>query len=315
MKRTLFFHAFHLAMPSGCVAVFLLLVSVAPLQAQQQSYRSSDIDVGASLYAANCVSCHAQGQGVPGVDLRSGEFKHATSDDDLMLVIQNGIPGTAMPSHNFTSAELTGLVAFIRTMRDYGSKPVQLGDPEKGKAIFEGQGGCLQCHRVNGKGSRVALDLSDAGLVHPTAYLQRALLDPNSIPVEMPENRFIRAVTNKGVTITGRRLNEDTYTIQLIDDHENLVSIEKADLQSYTILKDSPMPSLQGKFTDAQISDLVAYLAALKKSPDIGGSGPPPGRGNGGGRGGFGAGGRGAGPGTPQGGANPPQGGRPGDHE
>lgn len=291
-----------LEVPCVCTAILLCVVLVPQLRAQQQSYRPSDVDAGATLYAANCFTCHADGQGVPGVDLRSGQFRHASSDDDLMSIIENGIPETAMPAHSFTSPELTGLVAYIRTMRDYGAKPVQLGDAAKGKALFEGQGACLNCHRVDGKGSRIALDLSDAGLVHPPAYLQRALLDPNSIAAEMPENRFIRVVTNKGVTISGRRLNEDTYTIQLIDERENLVSVEKADLRSYTILKDSPMTSLQGKFTDAQISDLVAYLATLKKSPQIGGSGPAPG-GGGGGRGGAGRGGA------------APQGPAPGDHQ
>jgi putative heme-binding domain-containing protein len=292
-------------------AIVICLALVPQLNAQQQSYRPSDVDAGATLYAANCFTCHADGQGIPGVDLRSGQFRHASSDDDLMSVIENGIPGTAMPAHSFTSPELTGLVAYIRTMRDYGAKPVQLGDAAKGKSLFEDQGGCLNCHRVDGKGSRIALDLSDAGLVHPPAYLQRALLDPNSIAAEMPENRFIRVVTNKEVTISGRRLNEDTYTIQLIDDHENLVSLEKANIRSYTILKDSSMTSLQGKFTDAQISDLVAYLATLKKSPQIGGSGPAPGRG------GAGQGGAGQGPGG-RGGAAPaaaPQGPGPGDHQ
>ena len=311
---TFVFERYWLKVSYVCAAELFCLISVSPLKAQQQSYRPPDIDAGAGLYAANCVACHASGQGVPGVDLRSGQFRHASTDEELQLVIQNGIPGTAMPSHTYNTAELNGLVAFIRTMKDYGSRLVELGDVEKGKALFEDQGECLHCHRVNGKGSRLALDLSNAGLINPPAYLQRALVDPNSIAVEMPENRFIRAVTNKGTTIIGRRLNEDTFTIQLIDDHENLVSIEKDDLRSYTILKDSPMPSLKGKFTDAQISDLVAYLVTLKKSPDIGGSGPPPGRGGGGGgRGGAAApAGRGA---APQGTASiPAPSVPPGDH-
>jgi putative heme-binding domain-containing protein len=296
MMRTLFFDRVWRQVPFVGAAIFLSLVSISQLQAQQQNYRPADIDAGAALYAANCFACHAEGQGVVGVDLRSGQFRHASTDEELQAVIQNGIPGTAMPSHMFSTADLTGLVSYIRTMRDYGSKPIQMGDPQKGKAFFEDQGGCLQCHRVNGRGSRVALDLSDTGLTNPPAYLQRALLDPNSISIEMPENRFIHVVTNEGKTVDGRRLNEDTFTIQIIDEHENLVSLEKADLQSYTILKDSPMPSLKGKFSDAQISDLVAYLATLKKSPDIGGSGPAPGRGGGGGGGrGAGAGGGGGG--------------------
>ena len=111
----------------------------------------------------------------------------------------------------------------------------------------------------------------------------------------MPESRFVRAVTSKGTVVIGRRMNEDTYTIQLMDDHENLVTLEKGDLTSMTVLKDSPMPSLKGKFTDEQISDVVAYLASLKSAqattPTSFGSGPGVGNGfnSGGGRGRGGA--------------------------
>jgi hypothetical protein len=117
---------------------------------------------------------------------------------------------------------------------------------------------------------------------------------------EMPESRLVRAVTNRGKVITGRRLNEDTYSVQLIDEHENLVSLQKSDLRSLTVVKESPMPSLKGKFTDDQISDIVAYLTTLKSSdaqtPTQFGSGPGIGNGFGAGRGGGGRGGRGATP-------------------
>ena len=39
------------------------------------------------------------------------------------------------------------------------------------------------------------------------------------------ENEFTRAVTRDGETIRGRRLNEDTYTVQLIDSQERLRSL------------------------------------------------------------------------------------------
>jgi putative heme-binding domain-containing protein len=240
--------------------IFALTVSA------QEKYQQDDIDRGAGLYSANCSVCHADGAGIAGVDLRSGQFRHASSDQDLVAVIHNGIPGTAMPAHpEFSSADLVALVAFLRNMRDYGSKPVKLGDASKGKALFENEGGCLNCHRVNGKGSHVALDLSSAGAIHPAAYLQRALLDPESVTAEMPESHFVRAVTKNGTVITGRRLNEDTFTIQLIDEQEKLVSLEKGDLRSLTVVPGPAMPSLKGKFTDDQVSDLVAYLVSLKR--------------------------------------------------
>jgi putative heme-binding domain-containing protein len=282
---------------SIAAALLVGLASLARPAAQQRTYRPAEIDEGANVYAANCFSCHGDGQGVPGVDLRSGPIRRASTDDELQALILKGIPGTAMAAHALTTPQLNALVAYIRTMKDYGAKPVALGDPARGKTLFEGEAGCRSCHRVEGKGSRVALDLSNVGAVRPPAYLQRALLDPNSTYAETPEHRFVRAVTSKGATVTGRRVNEDTFTILVIDDHENLVPLDRASLRSYTILKESPMPSVKGKLTDSQVSDLVAYLASLKRAPNIGGAEAPAGRG---GRGGPG--GRGAAPPAPEGG-------------
>jgi putative heme-binding domain-containing protein len=250
---------------SGIVCCLAALAAFVSLPGgAQQTYQQDAIDRGAALYGADCATCHAEGDGIPGVNLKTGQFKHSSTDEDLLGVIKNGVPGTAMPAHpNLASNDVAALVAYIRSMRDYGSKPVKLGDPLKGKVLFEGQGGCLGCHRVNGKGSRVALDLSDTGSLHPPAYLERALLDPASTAAEVPQSRLVRAVTKSGSTIVGRRLNEDTFTIQLIDSQEKLVSLEKADLRSLTVLPGSTMPSLEGKFADDQISDLVAYLASL----------------------------------------------------
>jgi cytochrome c oxidase cbb3-type subunit III len=273
---------------------FLSFLLVIPLaipsggQQMQQDYQQFEIDTGAGIYASQCVECHTDGTGVPGVNMRTGQFRHALTDEDMLAVIRNGVPGTAMPPHNLPGADVVALVAYVRSMSQDKTNLVKLGDPEKGKALFEDQGGCLNCHRVGDKGSRKALNLSDTGAAHPPSYLERALLDPNSVTAVMPESRLVRAVTNKGTIVTGRRLNEDTFTIQLMDDHENLVTIEKDDIKSLTVVKDSPMPSVKGKFTDEQISDLVAYLASLKATQQAAPTtfGSPPGIGNG-----FGAGG------------------------
>ena len=246
------------------VVFFGFFVAASPLCAQQKKYQQDAIDRGAALYQANCAVCHADGAGVPGIDLKAGIFRQSKTDEDLLAVIKNGVPGTAMPAHpNFPSYDILSLVAYIRTMRDYGAKPVKMGDPETGKVLFEGAGGCLKCHRVNGKGSLAALDLSDAGALHPPAYLERALLDPDAIAATEPQNRFMRAVKSDGTVVVGRRLNEDTFTVQLIDNQGNLVSLEKPNLRSLTVEQGTSMPSLKGKFNDDEIADLVAYLASL----------------------------------------------------
>lgn len=250
------------------VAFLSSLLLPARAQQMKQTYRQFEIDRGAMLYSSNCEECHADGSGVPGVNLRTGQFPVGSSDDEIIAAIRNGIPGTTMPPHDFAPADLSALLAYVRSLADDRAAPVKLGDPERGKSLFESNG-CYNCHRVGDKGSYTALNLSDTGLLHPPSYLQRALLDPDSSLAANPGSRQIRAVTKQGQIVNGRRLNEDTYTIQLMDEHQNLISLDKSDLRSLTTIEESPMPSLKGKLTAAQIGDLVAYLSTLRSAPAI----------------------------------------------
>jgi putative heme-binding domain-containing protein len=241
----------------GCVVSY-------PVAAQDHAgqYSQADIDRGSRLYGANCAICHgAAGNAISNVDLRSGKFRKAVSDEDLGRLIVAGVPGTAMPPHQFQGAELTGIVAYVRSMRDLNAATVAVGDARRGQEVFSGKGACRSCHRVNGQGSRLAPDLSDIGTVRSASALQGSLLDPtaNMLPI----NRSVRAVTKDGKVITGRRLNEDTYSVQLIDAQERLVSLIKADLKEYAVIKTSPMPSYRDKLHNQELADVVAYLLTL----------------------------------------------------
>src|SRR5579862_4417569 len=176
-------------------------------------YEPADVRYGAAIYTSQCASCHGvSGDSIPQVDFSLKKFQRVTSDADLRGVIAAGIRGTAMPSFRFNEAELAGIIAFVRTMGAGNPSPGSLGDAERGRKLFEGSGNCTACHRVNGKGSRIAPDLSDIGALRTAAKLERTLVDPTGSM--LPKNRSIRAVTRDGREITGRRLNEDTYSVQ-----------------------------------------------------------------------------------------------------
>jgi putative heme-binding domain-containing protein len=226
-------------------------------------YTPADMAYGARLYDAQCTTCHgANGEGVGGVNLRSGRFRNAVTDQDLARVISNGIPNSGMLGFKFDAAELTGIIAYLRNMNSVDRDTVKLGDAARGRAVFEGKGGCTRCHRVGANGPRTAPDLTDVGAVRSAGSLLRSLTEPSS--QMMPINRPVRAVTRDGTVITGRRLNEDTYTVQLIDDRERLVSLDKATLREYTIATSSPMPSYKNTLSADEMADLVAYLLTLK---------------------------------------------------
>jgi putative heme-binding domain-containing protein len=148
------------------------------------------------------------------------------------------------------------------------------GDPANGKLIFEGKGTCTGCHRIQGNGSHFGPDLSEAGGRSPE-QLQTSILDPDAEIA--PANRIVRVVSKTGTTTIGRLLNEDTFSIQMIDKTERLRSFQKADLKEYAFEAKSPMPSFKDKLTAQEVADLVAYLSTFKPPPPPGrGAAPPP---------------------------------------
>jgi putative heme-binding domain-containing protein len=257
------------ARPLLVIAVFLFLVDAPYIAAQTSAqahpgeYAPADIAYGARLYDAQCTTCHgANGDGVGGVDLRSGKFRNAVTDQDLVRVITTGVPGTGMQAFRFDASEIAGIIAYLRNMNVFDRGSVKAGDAGRGRAVVEGKGACARCHRVGVQGSRVGPDLSDVGATRSAGSLLRSLTDPTN--QMMPINRPVRAVTADGKVVNGRRLNEDTYSVQLIDDQERLVSLVKSDLREYTILTVSPMPSYKDRLTPDEMADVVAYLLSLK---------------------------------------------------
>lgn len=253
---------------SRIVIVVFALAAAATLAAQEHSYTPADIENGSRLFQSTCAGCHGQnGDGVPGVDLSRGQFRRGTSDTDIIKIIQTGIAGTAMPPHTFSDEQSATIVAYLRnmaTLRRGAAADVLrgVGDPVRGRALFEGKGQCTTCHRVNGKGPRIGPDLSDVGATRPLPELHQALLEPSA--AMRPGNRPFRAIAKDGTTTTGRLLNQDSFSIQLIDSKERLVSLQKSMLREYGFVKSSPMPSVRDTLTPQEVDDVVGYLVTLK---------------------------------------------------
>jgi len=241
-------------------------MAVAAQQAAQlhdSQYPDVDIAHGASLYTARCSVCHgAQGDGIGGVNLRSGKYRNAITDRDLAGFIRAGSQAAGMPPFALDDADMAGIIAYLRNMNSFDAATVKTGNVARGRAVFEGKGACTKCHRVGRLGSHVAPNLTDIGSVRSAGSLQRSLLEPTS--QMMPINRPVRLVTKDGTVISGRRLNEDTYSIQVMDDRERLHSLRKDDVREFTIMKTSPMPSYKDTLNSEELSDLLGYLLSLK---------------------------------------------------
>ncbi len=224
-------------------------------------YTTEAIQAGLRVYSRECALCHGpRGDLVSGINLRLGQFRNAQSDDDIRTVVLDGAAEGQMPAFNFNTEELNGVVAYIRAGFDPEGVAIRIGDPVRGQALFEGKGECVNCHRVNGIGPRTAPDLSEIGAIRTPASLQRNLLDPGA--AILPINRPVRIVTRNEETIIGRRLNEDTYTVQLIDSQERLRSLKKSDLVNYEIsMQPSKTPTT---LNSDEVADVVGYLLTLR---------------------------------------------------
>ena len=65
--------------------------------------------------------------------------------------------------------------------------------------------------------------------------------------------------------MSGQRLNEDTFSVQVLDSKDRLRSLMKRDLTSYNINKKSTMPPYEGILSDKEVDDIVAYLSSLRR--------------------------------------------------
>jgi len=241
----------------------LLLHFIAAAAFAQHSFTPVDIADGGRLYRANCTICHnAKGDGIAGIDLFHNKFRRAKDDDDIVAIIRSGIPGTAMPPNNFNDFQALTIVGYLRSMAAATATTTSGGDPARGKAIYDGKGGCASCHRIRGAGSRSGPDLSDVGNLRLDGEIEKSITDPDA--EVLGQNRHFRAVTKEGATITGTLLNEDKYAVQILDSSDRLVSLKRASLRDAAIIEKSPMPSYKDKLTQAELADLVAYLVSQK---------------------------------------------------
>jgi putative heme-binding domain-containing protein len=235
---------------------------IVAAQVANQQYSAANIETGYRLYTAQCAVCHGgNGDNIAGVNLARQQFRRASSDADIKNTVTTGVPAAGMPPFPFQPAQLDAIVAFIRSGFDISGTPFAVGDAARGKMIYD-VSGCAACHRVQGNGALSGPDLSDIGAIRRPSAIQLSVLQPST--AMQPINRPVHIVMRDGRTIDGRRLNEDTATVQLIDRQGRLVSLSKSDIRDTQIGTKSAMPTYAGKLFDREIADLLAYLLSLR---------------------------------------------------
>jgi cytochrome c oxidase cbb3-type subunit 3 len=236
-------------------------------------------DRGESLFRLHCAPCHGpDGAGGRGPTLAVLKLPRAPDDEALSSVIALGIPGTQMPGTRMTTDENRQLVAYVRSLGRLRAAQIP-GDRANGERLFWSKGNCGQCHTVGARGGRLGPDLTEMGTRRGAEHLRKSLLDPEAeIPdafavyrrvIFMPDNFLqVRVVTADGRQLTGVRVNEDTFTIQIRDSSDRLYSFRKEELHElHEDWGKSPMPNYRGVLSDSELQDVVAYLVSLKGRP------------------------------------------------
>ena len=250
----------------GFIGLFIVVtLSLARPQYVPGATQKTDEDPaqGKSLYVGHCAPCHGiDGVGGRGPSLNHPALRYAKDEQSMFWVIKSGIPGGEMPSAwQMTDREISLVVGYLRSLGRTAAVKLP-GDSDKGKAIYA-TAGCAVCHIVRGEGGNLGPELSAVGARRSPVYLREALVDPGAA---VPDGYLVVTVTGRdGRQVRGVRANEDSFTIQLHDEKNRYYSFLKREI---TDLKKeagvSTMPNYKTTLTNAEIDDLIAYLASLR---------------------------------------------------
>jgi putative heme-binding domain-containing protein len=208
-------------------------------------------DLGERLYRAHCGGCHGiDGSGGAGPPLK--RLKRAADRNALVEILQNGIPGTNMPAFwQFSLREAEAVAAHVASFSKLPEETPR-GVAARGRALYAKQG-CATCHVANGEGRGFGPELSGIGARRGLASLRRSLTEP-AAEID-PAFRTVRAGA-----ITGLRVNQDNFTVQIRDAAGVVHSLRGVPVE---LRKESLMPAY-GQLSEAELDDLVAYLASLQ---------------------------------------------------
>src|SRR6266550_1518952 len=272
------------AIAAGIIVLALFCAVGLRLQAQEKNPYAGDAKIaklGEYQFRSNCAFCHGLGArgGGRGPDLTKAQKRHGNSDAEIFHNIHDGISGTAMPAATnggigvgMSDEEIWQVVTYLRSAQVMA--PAQpAGNAEHGKELFNGAAGCSTCHMIQGKGGRIGPDLSTTGSTRSTDYIVESLRSPSrrlaqgiseAMKEFSQEYETVTVVTADGTKFMGVVLNEDHFTLQMIDTREQLHLFEKDKLRSWEKSRESLMPAYDQKMlNDKDMQDVIAYLLAV----------------------------------------------------
>jgi cytochrome c oxidase cbb3-type subunit III len=247
----------------------LLIGPIVTVAAAQGPYERQKIDVaaatrGRALYARHCINCH--GSTAKGTD-RGPDLIRSTVvlRDRFGAGIGPAIAPSPAHQASLTTAEIVDLSHFLHqriesiavNRNPRGPINVLTGDPEAGRAYFNGTGGCRACHSMTGDLAGVATRIADP------VNLQQRMLFP-TLRRDGPRQITV-SVKMGGTTVAGRLVRIDDFFVSLRDASGEYHAFDRG--PAVTVVVTDPLAAhhaLLDRYTDADMHNLTAYLATLK---------------------------------------------------
>lgn len=228
---------------------------------------------GQALFRGLCSGCHGgAGRGGKGPDLTDARWIHGDKDADIARVIRDGVPKTTMKKlgESLKEEQIARIIVYVRSLArapgDSTWQPYLKGDAEAGRKLFfdeKGKAQCAKCHSVNKEGGRVGPVLDRLVNRRSPDYIMESILLPSK-DID-PDYEAVTVATAKGTVITGLRVNESNFSIQLREENGKFHSFLKNELESVVVLKKSLMPDNMAEvLTVKELHDLFAFLMSLE---------------------------------------------------
>ena len=246
-----------------------------PKPARIETYPAKQVRTGELRFVSQCGFCHGRDAagGESGQDLTRSELVAAdTGGDKIGPLLSAGRPNAGMPSFHIDDEELKAIAAFIHTQANKfaalggGRRPVDpadlaTGNAQDGRAWFNGAGGCSACHSATG-------DLAGVATRYQGLTLLERMLYPSGRPAPAPPKAVFTLPSGQtsasGQTIIAPVVGEDEFSVTVLDPLGTRQTYSKDRVK---VKIEDPMSAhftQLGKYTDAEMHNVLAWLQTLK---------------------------------------------------
>jgi mono/diheme cytochrome c family protein len=250
------------------LSIHLLLAAMLAPQAgptERQRVDNAAADRGKLVYTQYCINCH--GSTAKGTDrgpdlIRSAVVLRDRLGNGIDAAIRRGADHQA----TLTDAQVVDLSHFLHQRVEStasnrnarGTLNVVTGNPEAGRAYFNGAGKCSTCHSPTGDLAGIATRIS------PPVNLQQRFLFP-SLARGGPKQVEVTVTPAAGRPISGTLVRIDTFFVSLRDASGEYQTIRRSPGVKVDIRDPlSVHHELLDQYTDTDMHNILAYLETLK---------------------------------------------------